>query len=72
MITNDKGLVELKHHVIREVCRMAWDDLLTHEERERVVYQMSPGPKPTYRCCIYKEREIIRRISTSRPKMSSP
>ena len=60
MITNDKGLVELKHHVIREVCRMAWDDLLTHEERERVVYQMSPGPKPTYRCCIYKEREIIR------------
>ncbi len=60
MITNDKGLVELKHHVIREVCRMAWDDLLTHEERERVVYSMSPGPKPTYRCCVYKEREIIR------------
>lgn len=60
MITNDKGLVELKHHVIREVCRMAWDDNLSHEERERVVYSMSPGPKPTYRCCVYKEREIIR------------
>ena len=60
MITNDKGLVELKHHVIREVCRMAWDDNLTHEERERVVYNISPGPKPTYRCCVYKEREIVR------------
>ena len=60
MITNDKGLVELKHQVIREVCRMAWNDELTHEERERTVYRMIPGQKPTYRCCVYKEREIIR------------
>ena len=60
MITNDKGLVELKHHVIREVCRMAWDDAITHENREKIVYEISPGPKPQYRCCVYKEREIVR------------
>lgn len=60
MITNDKGLVELKHHVLREVCKLAWDDNITHETRERIAHEVSPGPKPTYRCCIYKEREIVR------------
>lgn len=60
MITNDKGIVDLKHHIMREVCRLAWDDQLDHENREKLVYDISPGPKPEYRCCVYKEREIIR------------
>ena len=60
MNTNDQGLHDLKHRVMLEVCRMAWNDCLTHEERERVVKTIIPGPKPTLRCCIYKEREIIR------------
>ena len=60
MITNDKGIVGLKHHVLREVCRLAWDDAITHENREKIAYEVSPGPKPQYRCCIYKEREIVR------------
>ena len=60
MITNDKGIVELKHFILREVCRLAWNDQLTPEETEKIPYQVSPGPKPQYRCCIYKEREIVR------------
>ena len=60
MITNDKSLVNLKHEVLREVCRLAWDDALTHENLERIVMKISPGPKPAYRCCVYKEREIVR------------
>ena len=60
MITNDNNLVELKHHVAREVCRLAWDDNLTHEAREKIALEVSPGPKAEYRCCIYKEREIVR------------
>ena len=60
MITNDKGIVELKHHILREVCHMAWNDELTSENLEKLVYDVSPGPKPQYRCCIYKEREIVR------------
>ena len=60
MITNDKGIVELKHHVLREVCRLAWEDRLTADETEKIVYDISPGPKPSYRCCVYKEREIVR------------
>ena len=60
MITNDKGIVELKHFILREVCRLAWEDRLTPEETEKIVYRVSPGPKASYRCCVYKEREIVR------------
>ena len=60
MITNDKGIVELKHFILREVCRLAWEDRLTEQETEKILYDVSPGPKPKYRCCIYKEREIVR------------
>ena len=60
MITNDKGIVELKHYILREVCRLAWAGELDAEGTEKIVYNVSPGPKPQYRCCVYKEREIIR------------
>ena len=61
MITNDKGIVELKHFVLREVLREAWyKDELTQDSIEKLAYRISPGPKPEYRCCIYKEREITR------------
>ena len=60
MITNDKSIVELKHHILREICRLAWNDELTPDNTERIVEQVSPGPKAQYRCCVYKEREIIR------------
>ena len=58
--TNDKNLVDFKHEVLAEVCRLAWDDNLNEETKNALVYQLLPGPKPTYRCCIYKEREITR------------
>lgn len=60
MITNDKSLVDLKHQVLREVCRLAWDDALTSDNCEKIILSISAGPKPMYRCCIYKEREILR------------
>ena len=60
MITNDKSIVELKHFILREVCRLAWANELTADRTEEIVYQVSPGPKPQYRCCVYKEREIVR------------
>ena len=60
MITNDKGIVELKHHILREVCRLAWEGKLTPDSCERLVLEVIPGPQPQYRCCIYKEREIVR------------
>ena len=60
MITNDKSIVELKHFILREVCRLAWADELTQDNTEKIVSEVSPGPKAQYRCCVYKEREIVR------------
>ena len=60
MITNDKGLVGFKHRIMEEVCRLAWNDELDEEHKDQLVYKLAPGPKPVYRCCVYKEREIVR------------
>ena len=60
MVKNDEGIIRLKHHIMEEVARLAWKGELTPENEERLVYEISPGPKPEYRCCVYKEREINR------------
>ncbi len=60
MVTNDKGLVAFKHRIMVEVCKLAWKGELDEEHKDRLVYELAPGPKPVYRCCVYKEREIVR------------
>ena len=60
MVTNDKGIVELKHFILREVCSLAWEGRLDSGSAEEIAWKVSPGPKPNYRCCVYKEREIVR------------
>ena len=60
MITNDKEIRGLKHNIATEVCKLAWEGKLNSEEREKIVFRVSPGPKPEYRCCVYKERAIVR------------
>ena len=54
----DTSVQELKYKVLREVASAAFEDRL-----ERGVLDIPalvvPGPKPTMRCCIYKERAIV-------------
>ena len=59
MVTNDAAILDIKHRVMLEVARLAWEGKL-EEERDALPYQMIPGPRAQFRCCIYKEREIIR------------
>lgn len=59
MITNDATLLALKHDVLYEVAKMAWNGELK-ENRDEIPFKMIPGPQARFRCCIYKEREIIR------------
>ena len=59
MVTNDATILRLKHDVLYEVAKLAWEGEL-EEKREEIPYQMIPGPQAQFRCCIYKEREIIR------------
>ena len=49
---------QLKSRVLAEVAKDYWDGTL--EEKRRFIPKMiSPGPKSTMRCCIYKERAIV-------------
>lgn len=59
MITNDAAILDIKHKVMKEVAKLAWEGKL-EEERDNLPYNMIPGPRAQFRCCIYKERELIR------------
>ena len=63
MVTNDENVLKLKHKVIEEVARLAWKGDFDEENYERITYKLIPGPRATYRCCIYKERELIRQLA---------
>ncbi len=49
----------IKDAVLCAVAQLAFEGRL-EEEKEVLPYELIPGPKAYFRCCIYKEREIIR------------
>lgn len=55
----DENVITIKHKVLNEVARLAFEGKLD-EERDHIAERLIPGPLPQFRCCIYKEREIIR------------
>lgn len=54
----DTKVQYLKYKVLREVCRLAWNDILL-ENIVDIPKMIIPGKTPTMRCCVYKERAII-------------
>ena len=58
MITNDASLLDLKHKILEEVARLAWKDELNEEGKQKLVYELIPGPLAKYRCCVYKDRPV--------------
>jgi len=59
MMAADENVIRIKHDVLYEVAKLAFDGTLD-EKRDQIPYEMIPGPTPRFRCCIYREREIIR------------
>jgi len=55
----DENVIKIKHDVLYEVAKLAFADEL-EEKRDGIAQSLIPGPTPQFRCCIYKEREIIR------------
>ena len=55
----DEGVIKIKHDVLTAVAKMAFDGTL-EKERDFLPEKLIPGPNARFRCCIYKEREIIR------------
>lgn len=55
----DGNVIKIKHDVLFEVAKLAFAGEL-EEQRDHLPLKLIPGPTPQFRCCIYKEREIIR------------
>ena len=59
MLEQGATLGNVKHEVLYQVAKAAFEGDL--EEREdQIPYDIIPGPTANFRCCVYKEREIIR------------
>ncbi len=55
----DENVIRIKHEVLYEVAKHAFAGDL-EEARDNIPMELIPGPTPQFRCCVYKEREIIR------------
>ena len=55
----DENVIKIKHEVLYEVAKHAFAGDL-EEARDHIPMDLIPGPTPKFRCCVYKEREIIR------------
>ena len=59
IVSDDATILKIKHEVLTEVAKLAFAGELD-EKKDNLPYEMIPGPEARFRCCIYKEREIIR------------
>ena len=68
----DENVIKIKHDVLYTVAKLAFEGRL-EEERDHIATELIPGPTPQFRCCIYKEREIIRqRVRLAEGKAPGP
>ena len=56
----DENVIKIKHEVLYEVAKLAFEGELD-AQRDAIAFKLIPGPTPQFRCCIYKEREILYR-----------
>lgn len=64
----DNDAKQLKYRVLKIVAENEFKGTL-EENLEKIPYEVIPGPLPEFRCCIYREREIIReRVTAARGK----
>lgn len=59
MVTNDATILKVKHELLYRCAKLAYAGEF-EEKKEQIPYEMITGPKAQFRCCIYKEREVLR------------
>ena len=60
----------LKHDVLTRVAELAYQGKLNSETIDEIPFEIIPGRQPHFRCCVYKEREIIhQRVRLAMGKM---
>ena len=52
-------IVQIKHEVLTATAAYAFAGKL-FEEYEKIPYDIIKGIRPQFRCCVYREREIVR------------
>ena len=68
----DENVIKIKHKVLDMVAKLAFEGELD-AKRDSIAFELIPGPTPQFRCCIYKEREIIRqRVRLAEGKAPGP
>lgn len=51
---------QFKFDVLREVSKRSFEGTLNEDVADELAYTLIPTTKAEFRCCVYKEREIIR------------
>lgn len=59
MFTKESDINDVKQEVLFQVAKLSFEGTL-EEKRDQIPYEILPGHKATFRCCVYREREIIR------------
>lgn len=59
MINLEHDVRRIKNEVLTRVAKLAFEDKLDPGELGEIPFEMIKGHEPHFRCCIYKEREII-------------
>ena len=68
----DANVIKTKHQVLDLVAKYAFEGELD-AKRDSIAFELVPGPTAEFRCCIYKEREIIRqRVRLAEGKAPGP
>ncbi len=69
MLGINTNIDTIKQEVLFGVAKLAFENEL-EEKKETLPFDLIPGPQANFRCCIYKEREIIRqriRLAEGKP-----
>lgn len=59
MLREDSTIGNVKYAVLERVAELTFEGKL-EQNLDEIPYELIPGPQANFRCCIYKEREIIR------------
>lgn len=51
---------QFKFDVLKEISQLAYEGNLTEDSAAAISRKLIPGRKAEFRCCVYKEREILR------------
>lgn len=71
MLKSSNNIESIKETILEEVAKLSFINEL-EDKADTIATELIPGPQANFRCCIYKEREIIRqRVRLARGRSAS-